>query len=106
MTKEEHLWEIVQEEAIEIAKVCSKIQRFGLDNTQPASGKTNKQLLIEEINDFYAALEMLIEEEHVLSFSDITPKESLITAKKENVLEHLEISKRAGRLLDEGGDGF
>lgn len=98
MNKQEHLWEVVQEEAIEIAKVVSKVQRFGLHNTQPASGKTNLQLLIEEINDFYAGLEMLIEDEKVMSFSDILPKKDLIAAKKKQVREHLEISKEAGRL--------
>lgn len=97
MNREEHLWEIAQEEALEIAKVISKIQRFGFNNTQPASGKTNKQLLIEEINDLYASLELLVED-FVMNFADILPKKDLIAAKKVNVEKYLKISKEAGRL--------
>jgi|SRR4051794_27805315 hypothetical protein len=99
MNRLEHLWEIAQEEALEIAKVISKIQRFGLENTQPASGKTNKQLLMEEINDLYAALEMVVED-HVMNFSDILPKKDWIADKKAKVEEHLKISQEAGRLND------
>lgn len=97
MNREEHLWEVAQEEALEIAKVISKIQRFGLHNTQPSSGRTNKELLMEEINDLYAALEMLVED-FVMNFSDILPKKDLIADKKKKVEEHLEISRKAGRL--------
>lgn len=51
----------LSEEAGEILQVIGKINRFGLESSRPGSEKTNRQLLVEELNDFQAGIELLKE---------------------------------------------
>lgn len=61
MTYEEYeLLICLSEEAGEVSKVISKIQRFGFDSEHPFKHVSNKVLLEEEIGDFLGVLRKLI----------------------------------------------
>jgi len=63
MNSKEHLLVCLSEEANEVAKDCSKALRFGIDdvNILYPSGPTNRQRLIDELNDFMAVVCLLIQ---------------------------------------------
>jgi NTP pyrophosphatase (non-canonical NTP hydrolase) len=52
---------ITQEEAAEVIKEISKIFRFGIDE-QHKSGAVHRQVLEEEIGDFLAMVDLLVEQ--------------------------------------------
>lgn len=54
MNKEQHAFLKLGEECNEVAMLCSKIMQFGLDSEY--EGKTNKERLIEELNDIMGCL--------------------------------------------------
>lgn len=58
MTRLEHLLTIGAEECAEIAQRLSKSLRFGLDEIEPGQFLSNRQRVIEEVNDLLAALSM------------------------------------------------
>lgn len=49
----------LQEEAAEVIQAVSKINRFGEQNSHPDRTTTNKQELIQELEDFLAILVVL-----------------------------------------------
>jgi NTP pyrophosphatase (non-canonical NTP hydrolase) len=49
----------LQEEAAEVIQAVSKINRFGENNSHPDRSTTNKQELIQELEDFLAILAVL-----------------------------------------------
>ena len=49
----------LQEEAAEVIQAVSKINRFGEQNSHPDRQTTNKQELIQELEDFLAILAVL-----------------------------------------------
>jgi hypothetical protein len=55
----EHLLTILGEECAEVAVRCSKAKRFGLQEVQPGHALTNAQRIMAEVQDVFAALEML-----------------------------------------------
>lgn len=68
MNAQEHLMVVAAEEAGEVAvaalalgKSLNKTLRFGIDDTNPATNKTNAQMLDMELNDLIASVEMLLE---------------------------------------------
>lgn len=96
MTVEENLLTTLAEEAAEVIKIISKIQRFGWDRSINETSPTNKSLFISEINDFLAVLEM-IEIETESDFSIIGDRD-MIEAKINMVERYLGLSKEMGRL--------
>lgn len=61
MNKEQkEIFCITQEECAEVTQAISKIFRFGFDSRHPATNKTNKESLEEEIGDLLAMIEILI----------------------------------------------
>lgn len=64
MNKQEHLLTILGEEGCEIGQICSKINRFGIDevNILQPNGPSNKYRLIEELNDLLGVAQILVEE--------------------------------------------
>lgn len=65
MNIKEHLLVCLMEEAAEVAKDVSKSLRFGMEdrNILNPTGPTNRERLIEELNDFMAVIAMLTEYE-------------------------------------------
>ena len=44
------------EEAAEVGKVCSRITIQGIEGVDPASGKSNRQMLMDELADMQAQI--------------------------------------------------
>lgn len=63
MNQSEHILECLQEECIEVAKDISKSQRFGLNdrNVLNPTCPTNRERVIDELNDLMAVVEMAVE---------------------------------------------
>jgi NTP pyrophosphatase (non-canonical NTP hydrolase) len=62
---------ILTEECAEVIQAISKVQRFGMDNTNPFSTETNREHLEQEIGDVLTMIDLLfvkgiINEENVL----------------------------------------
>lgn len=93
MNKREHLFTILQEECAEVIQCVSKIKRFGLSNTQPSSGLLNLQILVNEINDLYATVEMLQEDGVPIPYDP-----TKVGNKKGKVKHFLEVSRKEGTL--------
>lgn len=94
MTKEEHLLIILAEECNEVAQRVAKALRFKLNDPEgmePNQPYTNKDRLILEINDLLAVIEMVFEDEDIVS-------STLKEYKKSKVKKYLELSKKLGTL--------
>lgn len=59
MNRKQYLLNKLAEEANEITKEALKGQAFGMDSVSPYNGKTNKENLIDELDDFLAIVKML-----------------------------------------------
>ncbi len=59
MTREEHLLVILSEECAEVAREVSKALRFGMSETMLGQPLTNKERISAELQDLWAAVEML-----------------------------------------------
>lgn len=99
MNKREHLFQCLQEEAAEVIQVLSKINRFGLTNTQPSTGRFNLENLVLELTDMTAILELL--EENGVPILDHINGRDMIDKKKKKVLEHIKIARKAGTIQDD-----
>jgi NTP pyrophosphatase (non-canonical NTP hydrolase) len=57
---------ILQEECAEVIQIISKIRRFGIDSHNPYSivQKTNRELLVDELGDVRAIIQLLEADEH------------------------------------------
>jgi NTP pyrophosphatase (non-canonical NTP hydrolase) len=53
--------EILAEEAAEVAQAKSKLIRFGLDHKHPTTGESAMRVLEQEVGDFLAIVDCLIE---------------------------------------------
>ena len=102
MNTTEHLLTCGQEEsgevavaALGVAKAFSKSLRFGLDDVHPERRLTALQVLVAELNDLEAVIEMLQEEGVELpGLHDRTA----IDRKKEKVKKYMEYAKQRGVL--------
>jgi len=52
--------DLMQEECAEVIQICSKIKRFGYDDTKPGQNFTNRQRLEEELGHVLNMLEMMV----------------------------------------------
>ena len=98
MTKQEHLLTCLSEEASEVIKDISKSLRFGLEDLNPSNNKVNKEAIRQEIIDFLAVAEMLVNEGIIDSFTeveDMYEKEE----KKQKVLKYIDYAKRKGTII-------
>lgn len=104
MTRTEHLLTIVAEECNEIAQRCSKALRFGLAEVQPGQDKTNAQRIMDEVNDFLAAYQMLagpvISPTTPLFQGSPAEWMEAIRAKQEKVEKFLKYSAECGTLSE------
>ena len=67
----------LQEEAAEVIQAVSKINRFGEANKHPDRTTTNKQELVQELEDFLAILAVLEQ----MEWLDLTPSRQNIVQK-------------------------
>jgi len=94
MTREEHLLVILAEECNEVAQRVAKALRFKLvdpNGSEPNQPYTNKDRLILEINDLLAVIEMIFEDQDIVSTM-------LKNDKKQKVEKYLKLSKELGTL--------
>ncbi len=80
--KLQYLLDKSQEEASEIIQAVSKIRRFGADNNHPERTTTNKQELVNEIEDFLAIIGAL----ESLQYFDLTKSQQNILRKAQALL--------------------
>jgi len=97
MNVKEHLLACLAEECAEIAHVCSKSLRFGLEDINPLdpTGPNNRDWLVNEINDL-AAVVILLQEQKIIpqQWHDYDK----IVAKKAKVKKFMEYAEKAGAL--------
>lgn len=100
MKRHEMLLTIASEECAEIQQAVSKMLRFGGNATHPDfPGKTNGMQVIEEYYQLEAVIEMLIDENVLLSLTS-EDRCRIMANKKSKVEKYLGISRNLG-LLDE-----
>lgn len=94
----EHLLACLAEEAAEVSKNVCKSLRFGLDdvNVLEPNGPTNRERIVDELNDLVAMIELLVERR-------IIPKdwesEDKKTAKRAKVRKFMHYAHDNGALL-------
>lgn len=89
MNREEHLLVILMEECAELARETSKAIRFGMDEVMPGQQRTNRERMLAELQDLWAAVEML----------DLQRVDrDAIERKKEKVNEFMRYSEKCGTL--------
>ena len=101
MNRLEHLLTILGEECNEVAVRCSKAKRFGLLEVQPGQTLTNAQRIMAEVQDVYAALEMLSQMGALDTMADFPA----IDQKIDKVEKFLLYSRECGT-LDQGPVGM
>lgn len=94
MNRTDHLLDILAEECNEVALRVSKALRFGLDEVQPGQTLINRQRIMVEVNDLYAALKVLGD----VGAIDPNPDPSAVQAKITKVEAFLVYSAKCGRL--------
>ena len=63
--KENEIMDILQEECAEVIQAVSKVRRFGINNYKPGKPKTNREHLEEELGDFLALVDIMLEQDFV-----------------------------------------
>ena len=61
MTEQEEILCILQEECAEVSQVICKIRRFGIDEINYNSNKSQQETLEEEIGDLWCLIDIAIE---------------------------------------------
>lgn len=95
----EHLLTVIGEEGCEVTQAASKSLRFGLDgrNVLNPTGPTNRERLIDELNDILGAADMLVDF-GVLPPNWIDAEKQI--AKKRKVRQFMGYAVKAGSLSD------
>ncbi len=94
MNRVEYLLTKLAEECVEVAHRCHKAQCFGLDDVEKSQDATNIDLINFELNDLFAVVEMLNEEDHI----DLKLERHYIEHKKEKVRKWMQYSIDRGCL--------
>lgn len=109
MNEAEHLLSIAGEECCEISQVCSKINRFGIDDVythiDPETGiktphpekGTNRQRLVDELNDLAGVVRLLAN--HGLIPTNWGDRDKQFQ-KMEKVKRYMKYSRLQGTLKD------
>jgi len=97
MNEEEHILSCLAEECNEIGKNVSKALRFGLSDWGPGKSLNNAQAIRYEFLDLVAVMELLISRGILERTSEVD--EGLAKqAKKEKVLQYIEVAKKLGTI--------
>lgn len=89
MNRIEHLLAVLAEECAEVAQRCSKAQRFGFHQVQADQPLTNAQRIDRELQDLYAAVEMIRDEVGVMSTFGVSDVMA-IDAKRRKVEKYMD----------------
>lgn len=95
MNTNEHLLTILGEEASEVIKDVSKSLRFGLDDRHKIEGPTNMEKLVNELNDFVAVVDLLVQHAMLPSNWESPAKQ---LKKKQRVAEFMAYAKKVKAL--------
>jgi hypothetical protein len=95
MTRDEHLYAIGAEEAVEVAQRFTKALRFGGTEVQPGQDMDNRQRILYEFADLLGTMEML---GFNLGIGPLHPLRPWMDAKKAKVERFLEYSASCGTL--------
>ena len=100
MNVTESLLFTLAEECAEVSQRASKAARFGLQEVQPGQMLTNRERIVQELNDLWAVVEML----------DLAEVDrAAIFSKKRKVQEFLAYAEKCGTLTrheaDRTGEG-
>lgn len=95
MDLHEHLITCTAEEGCEIGQAGHKALRFGLDDVNPKTGRTNRGDLVAEVNDLIGVLELL--QENGIQLPGLYDR-TAIDAKKARVMTWLDHSHAVGTL--------
>ena len=100
MTEEEHLWVCLNEELVEIAKIVSKILRFGLHDVYPPQegNADNAALLHGELHDLCGVLDEL---EARGIFTHVI-EQNLIANKRAKIKTFIKYARERGTITDGG----
>jgi len=82
-TQTNYLLDKLQEEAAEVIQSVSKIRRFGEHNSHPDRQTTNKQELVNELEDFLAIVAAL----EYCRYLDLHPSQQNILDKTKQLLK-------------------
>lgn len=94
MNVTEHLIDCIAEESSEVVQAAMKINRFHVDGCYP-DGRGNVEVMVQELNDLQAVVELLIERGVELpGLGDRT----VIEAKKKKVASMMLIAAKRGCL--------
>lgn len=91
----EHLLTCAAEEGTEVAQAGHKALRFGLDDINPKTGRSNRIDLVAEVNDLLGVLELL--QENGVLLDGLFDRDA-IEAKKSRVLTWMDHSAATGTL--------
>lgn len=70
MNREQYLLTKLAEECNEVAQMALKTQQFGFEESMPGQPYTNRERLIQELNDLYGILQMLNNEYRLMYIPD------------------------------------
>lgn len=84
------------EECSEVIKLCMKAQQFGLESVSPETGKTNKELLHDELNDILGVVGAL----NIFNQFDFKENDLAKLQKHDKMLKYLKISQELGRVKE------
>jgi NTP pyrophosphatase (non-canonical NTP hydrolase) len=96
MNRQEHILTCLTEEASEVSKEASKINRFGVNDVHPESKESHVEKLVAEFHDFLAVYQMALDELGV----DFEINEKLLKRKKEKLENMIKLSKKLGTIQE------
>ncbi len=102
----EYLLNQLREEMDEVGQICSKILRFGIDSVKPGEEATNRQKLVEELNDVQASIELLkeyLEDENRGGLPGLGDR-PFVEKRIAKILHFAKVSRDLGNLEDDPGD--
>jgi len=95
---EDHLLLLLMEECAEVQQACSKILRFGMDDSETPMHLNNEDRLLNEIYDLLSVLDLVHEEVSSIALGHELFEISAI--KKEKIKKWMKYSKTKGKLDD------
>lgn len=94
MTRDEHVWKVLEEECAEVARRVSKLLRFGRDEVEPGQPYYNAERVLHELDDLDGVREML--EAAGLLPTDPLGSPARRAAKREKVEKYLAYGVQCG----------